>query len=517
VNRADTHFVVLAGLLAVIGSQASPLSRPAVAAQAIPAGTRSLPIFEVDPAWPKVPSKWKVGDASSFAIDARDNVWLLHRPRTLKPEESAMAAPPVMAFDAAGTFIKAWGGAGTGYEWPEREHGIYIDDKGFVWITGNNCPTNGLPGLKRVADDQILKFTQDGKFVMQIGRSNQSKGNADTRNVHRAADVWMYPRTGELFVADGYGNHRVAVFDGNTGAFKRMWGAFGSTPTDDDHCELVAPQSVPDGPGPQTFSTVHAIRVANDGTVYVADRENRRVQAFTAGGTFVKQLVKADTQFARDLALSPDPAQQFLYVGNGQDIAIVERSTLQLVGSIKVPGMIGGGHHIASDSKGNIYIAQTAAGMQKMVFKGMSSSGSATQLNGDIKLTRDVKLISSAGARALADACTAWAEKNKQIVAMAILDWGGNLIESHAMEGAPANAIDTALLKAKSALRWRRPTSETNRMVRSGENLAPTFMNDFPQPGALPIIVNGQVIGAMGVSSAEGEKCAQAAIDAVLK
>jgi uncharacterized protein GlcG (DUF336 family) len=519
VNRAVinfANFVFLAGLLAVVGSQASPLSRPTVAAQSIPA-PRSLPTFEIDRTWPKLPPKWRVGDASSFAIDARDNVWLLHRPRTLKPEESAMAAPPVMTFDASGTFIKAWGGAGAGYEWPEREHGIYIDDKGYVWITGNNCPTNGLPGLKRVADDQILKFNQDGTFVTQIGRSNQSKGNADTRNVHRAADVWMYPRTSELFVADGYGNHRVAVFDGNTGAFRRMWGAFGNKPVDDDHCEVVTPPSVPEGQGSQNFSTVHAIRVANDGTVYVADRENRRVQAFTANGKFVKQLVRRDTAFARDLALSADPAQQFLYVGNGQEIAIVERRSLDVVGAIKVPGMIGGGHHIASDSKGNIYIAQTAAGMQKLIFKGMSSSGSPAQSAGDIKLTRDVRLISSAGARALAVACTAWAEKNKKIVAMAILDWGGNLIESHAMEGAPANAIDTALLKAKSALRWRRPTSETNRMVRSGENLAPTFMNDFPQPGALPIILNGQVIGAMGVSSAEGEKCAQAAIDAVFK
>ena len=134
-----------------------------------------------------------------------------------------------------------------------------------------------------------------------------------------------------------------------------------------------------------------------------------------------------------------------------------------------------------------------------------------------MQLTRDVKLISSAGARALVDACAAWADKNKQTVAIAILDWGGNLIESHAMEGAPTNAIDTALLKARSALRWRRPTSETNKMVRSGENLAPTFMNDFPQPGALPILISGQVIGAMGVSGADGEKCAQAAIDAVFK
>jgi glc operon protein GlcG len=141
----------------------------------------------------------------------------------------------------------------------------------------------------------------------------------------------------------------------------------------------------------------------------------------------------------------------------------------------------------------------------------------AAQTKPDVKLTRDVKVISSAGARALADACTAWAEKNKQIVAMAVLDWGGNLIEFHAMEGAPANAIETALMKAHSALRWRRATSETNRLVRSGETLAPTFMDDFPQPGALPIVLNGQVIGAMGVSSELGEKCAQAAIEEVFK
>ena len=132
-------------------------------------------------------------------------------------------------------------------------------------------------------------------------------------------------------------------------------------------------------------------------------------------------------------------------------------------------------------------------------------------------MVREQKVISSAGARAMVDACTAWAERNNTTVAMSVLDWAGNLIESHAMEGAAANAIDTALLKAKSALRWRRATSETNKMVRSGENLAPTFMNDFPQPGALPIVVDRQVIGAMGVSGADGEKCAQAAIDAVFK
>jgi DNA-binding beta-propeller fold protein YncE len=372
VKRTDFRRAVLAGVVLIAAADARWAFRAALGAQGARANDYRLPMFEVDRAWPKLPAKWKLGDASSFAVDAQDNVWLLHRPRTLKPDEAASAAPPVMVFDTVGNFIKAWGGAGDGYEWPEREHGIHVDGKGFVWLGGNNCPTNGLPGLKPVSDDQLLKFTQDGKFVMQIGRSNQSKGNADTRNLHRPADVWVYPKTNELFVADGYGNHRVAVFDADTGAFRRMWSAFSNKPVDDDHCQLVAPTSLPDGPGPQNFSTVHAIRVAKDGMVYVADRENRRVQVFTTDGKFVKQLVVTATPFARDLALSTDPEQQFLYVGNGDDIVIVDRKTLAAVGSIKVAGLIGGGHQIATDSKGNIYIAQTTAGLQKLAFKGMS-------------------------------------------------------------------------------------------------------------------------------------------------
>ena len=364
--------MLIAVILAVSVVGARRLSMATVSAQA-PA--RSLPTFEVDRTWPKVPAQWKLGDASSFAIDAKDNVWLLHRPRTLKPEQAKMAAPPVIVFDTAGNYIKAWGGAGNGFEWPEREHGIYIDYKGFVWLGGNSCPTNGLPGLKPVADDQLLKFTQDGKLVLQIGHSNQSKGNADTRNLHRPADEWVYPQTNELFVADGYGNHRIAVFDADSGAFKRMWGAFANKPMDDDNCQIVTPKSFSD-PGPQQFSIVHAIRVAKDGTVYVADREYRRVQMFTKEGKFLKQLVRTDTPFARDLALSPDPDQQFLYVGGDKGIFIVDRKTLGIVGNIQPPGIIGAGHEIAVDSKGNLYIAQTTAGLQKLTFKGMARSAS---------------------------------------------------------------------------------------------------------------------------------------------
>src|SRR5678815_4440201 len=327
------------GFAAIVAAAALhwPIGSPLVAQSA---QSRSLPIFEVDSAWPSIPEKWKLGDPSSFAIDAQDNVWLLHRPRTLPPEQASMAAPPVMVFDPSGKFIKAWGGAGNGYEWPEREHGIHIDAKGFVWLGGNNCPTNGIRGLKPVADDQLLKFSPDGKLVMQVGMSNQSKGNADTKNLHRPADAWVNAPTNEVFVADGYGNHRVIVLDADTGAFKRMWGAFAEQPKDDDHCEVVTPKTF-DDPGPRNFSIVHALRVARDGMVYVADRENRR-------------------------------DQQFLYVGNGDDIVIVDRRKLEIIGSIKPKGLKNGGHQIATDSKGNIYIAQTTMGLQKLRFKGMS-------------------------------------------------------------------------------------------------------------------------------------------------
>jgi hypothetical protein len=373
VKRAHLFFaLVIAVVLA--GVDSSFVSQGTVTAQA-PASTRSLPAFEVDTTWPKLPPKYKLGDPSSFAIDAQDNVWVLHRPRTLlKPEDAKMAAPPVVGFDTAGNFIKAWGGNGNGYQWPEREHGIHIDAKGFVWITGNNCPTNGIAGLKPVADDQVVKFTQEGKFVLQIGRTSQSKGNADTQNVHRAADVWLHAPTNELFVADGYGNDRVVVFDASSGAFKRMWGAFGNKPVDDDSCEVVTPKAFPAGAGPQNFNIVHALRVSSDGTVYVADRENRRVQVFTPQGKFVNQIIKTDTPFARNLALSPDREQQFLYVGNGPEITVVERKSLQIVGAIKPAGFTGAGHHLATDSKGNLYVAQTGMGMQKLAFKGMSGT-----------------------------------------------------------------------------------------------------------------------------------------------
>jgi hypothetical protein len=372
-KHTNPSAVVIAWVAAAAMGATALTATGAAAQTPAQAQTRSVPTFAVDPAWPKVPPQWKLGDVSSMTSDAQGNIWVLHRPRTLKGDDFAKAAPPVMVFDQAGNYVKSWGGEGAGYDWPQREHGIYIDAKGFVWLGGNNCPANGLEKLKPVADDALLKFTQDGKFVMQIGHSNQSKGNADTANVHRAADVQVYPPTNELFVADGYGNHRVIVFDADTGAFKRMWGAFGNKPEDDDHCEIVRKTNF-DPPGPPQLSVVHSIRVAHDGLVYVADRENHRVQMFSNDGKFIKQHLNGAAPFANSVALSNDPEQQFLYVGAGKEIAILDRKSLDPVGAVKMPGLIGGGHLITTDAKGNIYVAATGQGLQKLTFQGMSAS-----------------------------------------------------------------------------------------------------------------------------------------------
>src|SRR5580698_5207557 len=136
-------------------------------------GEGGLPQFEKDPAWPKVPARWKMGFGSAVAVDADDHIWIVSRPHTVPHSQAAMAAPPVMEFDRAGNFVQGWGGqSGPGYQWPSNEHGLFVDSKGFVWILGNaDDKSNNPDGLP--SDNQILKFTNDGKFVKAIGQSGQ--------------------------------------------------------------------------------------------------------------------------------------------------------------------------------------------------------------------------------------------------------------------------------------------------------------------------------------------------------
>ena len=195
----------------------------------------SAPSFEVDPRWPTLPGQWTLGQVTGVAVDAQDHVWVLHRPWSLESDEKAQnpeaacctAAPPVLEFDAAGRYLRGWGGAGEGYEWPEDEHAIFVDHKRNVWIT-----SAGGPRLSGGKENMILKFTSDGRFLFQIGKRGQSRGSLDTANVNNAADVYVEPTANELYVADGYVNRRVIVYDADTGAFKRMWGAYGHPPDD---------------------------------------------------------------------------------------------------------------------------------------------------------------------------------------------------------------------------------------------------------------------------------------------
>lgn len=318
------------------------------------------PKFQVDPSWPKIPNNWQLGQVASVAVDGQDHIWVLQRPSTLAAEEKSRAAPPLLEFDASGKFIQAWGGAGAGYDWPNSEHGVYVDPKGFVWIGGNG-----------MGDHQILKFTKAGKFVMQIGKAGQSKGNADTKNLNQPADTFLYSKTNELFVADGYGNRRVIVFDADTGAFKRMWGAFGNVPTDD--APNPANPDVGENGAPHFVQPVHAARVSNDGLVYVSDRGGKRVQVFTIDGKYVSQVFigrecKApdcgNGTTAASTAFSTDRDQKFLYVGNRSQakVMVFDRKSLKLLDEFgkwgSAPGEFGTLHHMAADSKGNLYVTE---------------------------------------------------------------------------------------------------------------------------------------------------------------
>ena len=368
-------------LLAAVASTAFVIAAP----------PENVPSYEVDPAWPKpLPNRWLLGAVAGVAVDAGDHVWIVHRPATLQPNETRSiwrAAPPVLEFDQQGNLLSSWGGPGAGYEWPDLEHGILVDGD-HVWLGGG--------GEK---DAQILKFTRAGRFVLQIGRKGRGQGSNDTENLGGAASMTIDRERNELYVADGYVNHRVIVFDAATGAYKRHWGAYGKRPDDSYFTQagekLPSPfsgavqhenrpsQYDPDGPPPPQFRIVHAVRIAKDGLVYVCDRTNDRLQVFRKDGTFVKEAFVAKRTLGSgsvwDVSFSTDPAQTFLIVNDGtnQQIWLLRRDTLAVVGAFgqagRWAGQFYGAHVQAADSRGNLFIGETYEGkrVQKFIYRGL--------------------------------------------------------------------------------------------------------------------------------------------------
>jgi len=359
------------------------------------------PRFEVDPLWPKpLPNHWVIGSVIGVAVDGKDNVWILHRAGSLeakeqyatmnpKAAECCAAAPPVLEFNQAGDLIGHWGGPGEGYDWPSSNHGIDVDFKGNVWIGGNGRGSQPAPlahdeskmaAVGPVHDSFLLKFTQSGKFLMQIGKPDRSKGSNDIENLRLPAKSLVDPKTNELYVADGYGNRRVIVFDADTGKYKRHWGAYGHKPDD----LQLAPYNPAEPPAQQFRTPVHSVALANDGLLYACDRTNDRIQVFKTDGTFVKEtFIAKDTLgdgVTFDIAFSRDPQQKYMYVADGSNmkVYVMLRDTLEILTSFgdggRQPGQFYAVHSIASDSKGNVYTTETYRGqrVQKFVYRGLA-------------------------------------------------------------------------------------------------------------------------------------------------
>lgn len=327
----------------------------------------SAPQFQLDPNWPKpLPNQWQLGPVTGVFVDSRDRIWINSQSDKLDRYDLALEhgagdccrpAPRVVVFDTAGSVVKSWGGPGPGYEWPTAPHAIYVDHKENVWITANGND-----------DTHVLKFTNDGRFLLQIGKKGVSKGSNDTANLNKAAGIAVWPASNEVFIGDGYGNRRVIVFDADTGAYKRHWGAYGRRPED------VEPTRKFEGEGATQFSTVHGLSITPDGIVWVADRVGNRIQQFRIDGTYIREAFVArkttnNTGTVYGFSFSPEPQRSWVYVADGSNkkVHILDYKTLATVGFFgglggQMPGAFNHLHGTSVDSRGNVYTMEAAAG-----------------------------------------------------------------------------------------------------------------------------------------------------------
>ena len=481
-NQAVVHTVENVGALALRGIviELEPEAAQQVAAEAAAALTRTgsiarlaektapptggaaaVPSFVVEPGWPKtLPNSWRLGQIGGLFVAPDDHIWVYHRPRSLTTDEagalgpagqdaqgnpvSALGhprpwgphsscctpAPSVLEFDREGNLLQAWGGPSDpgyletkcreadGCFWPGREHGIFVDHNGFVYLSGNGTDFTGqFPWAAKFGDDsQVLKFTKDGTFVMQIGTAGMAGPNSDavgggpggTPQPYLAADMTVDPKTNRLFIADGYGNRRVLIVDAATGKYIGHFGAYGQNPVQDP-----ATSADPYDAGPWMADLrrgetrpmffrppVHCAKVSSDGLLYVCDRGNNRVQVFDVAkvGAPCLNPGRAEGQcgFVREIAVAPetaagtadalnfstDPAQTCLYVADltNNTIYLLSRDNLEELDRIGRAGRHVGEFHwihaVSIDSEGNLYTGEvdTGARIQKFLRYGERTS-----------------------------------------------------------------------------------------------------------------------------------------------
>ena len=413
-TRRLLHLLLVAtfiALLVSVGPAPTEAGRNAIAQ-----GRGSqVPRFQVDPFWPKpLPNHWVLGSVTGVAVDRRDHIWIVHRGADSMannekgavlnpPTGCCVPAPQVLEFDQSGNLVSYWGGPGQGFDWPQSPGGITVDHKGNVWIaaagppqastrsqSGGGTAGGGSAGASvtstapKPADAHVIKFSSTGKFLMQIGHAGKS-GTADSKTeLNRPAAIRSDPAANEVYVADGFGNRRVVVFDADSGAYKRHWGAYGDKPNDAE----LGPYD-PAAAAAKQFRDMTCAALAKDGSVYVCDRRNNRIQVFKKDGTFIKEAFVSRTTLGDgavwDLAFSHDPQQRFIYVADGHDkrVLMLRRDTLEVVSSFGSGGRMAGQFYgvgsIAVDSKGNIYTGETYEGkrVQKFIFKGMGDAEAA--------------------------------------------------------------------------------------------------------------------------------------------
>jgi hypothetical protein len=384
--------LLVAALLVALGAGVALRNPSSLVAQS---GARP-PAYKVDPSWPKpLPSTkdadglvhpWVTGEVGASCIDSHDHIITVNRgflTNGLLSQEGTQSvpAPPVIMFDADGNIVNSWGDAsltpgGAAAVLPNGIHGCFADYEDNIWIAGN-------------ADGIVQKWSHDGKrMLLQIGTKGVCDGpparpkavyptcgepgsNASRTLLNDPADIAVDPnpdpvtgQRGSVYIADGYGNYRIVVFDAK-GQYLRQWGSPGS--------------------GPSQFGATggghpHCVALANDGLLYACDRSQNRIEVFDKSGNLKRVMpinppdqMKA-TLRATDVTFSNDAAQRFMFVVDlGSDrIWIVDRASGAIVGGVGRPGHMAGEltfpHTVALDSRSNLYIAETIGGRRAQKF-----------------------------------------------------------------------------------------------------------------------------------------------------